>query len=71
MSLKFSTITIFCFSFQQQSSSFKKFDVADLKIFFGQGSYTSGKHLVIFTEKGYGVLSKLVPSIDICNCRLP
>ena len=59
MSLRFSRITLFCISFQQKSSSFKKFDVADLEIFFGQGSCTSEKHLVIFTEKGYGMLSKL------------
>ena len=59
------------FSFQQQISSFNKFDAADLEIFFGQGFYTFEKHLVIFTEKVYGMLSKLVPSIDICNCPLP
>ena len=71
LSLKLSKITLFCVSFQQQILSFKKFDVADLEVFFGQGIYTSEKHLVISTEKGCGMLSKLVPSIDICNCLLP
>ena len=37
-----------------------KFDGADSRIFFGQGFYTFEKHLVIFTERGYGMLSKLV-----------
>ena len=70
LSLKYSIITLFCVSFQQQISSFKKFNVADLEILFGQGFYTSEKHLVISTEKVYGMLSKLVPSIDTCNCCL-
>ena len=74
LSLKFSIITLFCVSLQQQISPFKKFDVADLEIFFGQGFYTCEKHLVTFT-KVYGMLLLvvlvLVPSIDICNCRLP
>ena len=48
-----------------------KFDGADSRIFFGQGFYTFEKHLVIFTERGYGMLSKLVFSIDIYDCRLP
>ena len=71
LSLKFSIITLLRVSFQQQISSFNKFDAANLEIFFGQGFYTFEKHLVIFTEKVYGMLSKLVPSIDICNCPLP
>ena len=49
MSLKFSITTLWCVSLQHQISSFNKFDVADLEIFFGQGFYTSEKHLVIFT----------------------
>ena len=71
MSLKFSIATLFCFSFRQQIFSLKKFDIADLGILFGQGFYTSEKYLVIFGEKGYGTSSKLIPSIDICNCHLP
>ena len=58
-------ITLFCFSFQQQILSFKESHVADLGIFLAQVGNTSEKHLVIFTEKDYGMLSKLVPSIDI------
>ena len=50
-----SLITIFRFSFRQQILSLKKFDVADLGIFFGQGFYTSEKRLVIFTERAYGI----------------
>ena len=67
----YALIILFCFSFRQQISSLKKFDVADLGIFLGQGFYTSEEHLVIFTEKVYEMLSKLIPSIDIYNCRLP
>ena len=60
-----------CVSFQQQISSFKKFNVADLETCFGQGFYTSEEHLIISTEKVYGMLSKLVLSIDTCKCCLP
>ena len=65
MSLKFTVIKLLCFSFLQQIFSFKKFDVADLGIFFGQAFYSSDKHFVIFTEEGCGMISKLVLSIDI------
>ena len=52
MSLKFTVIKLLCFSFLQQIFSFKKFDVADLGIFFGQAFYTSDKHLVILYRRG-------------------
>ena len=53
MSLKFSIITLFCVSYQQQISSFNNFDVADLEIFFGQSFYTSEKQVKISTFNRY------------------
>ena len=53
MSLKFSIITLFCFSYQQQISSFNNFDVADLEIFFGQSFYTFEKQVKISTFNRY------------------
>ena len=68
MSLKLSIITLFCFSFQQQILSFKKLNVADLGIFLDK--VFTVFYLVIFVEKGYRMLSKLVPSIDILQLSL-
>ena len=68
MSLKLSIITLFCFSFQQQILSFKKLIVADLGIFLDK--VFTVFYLVIFAEKEYRMLSKLVPSIDILQLSL-